>query len=1335
MNSKTKSTLLLVLLTITLIICSTLVLTILANKSEENITYAEWTGQGTGTAADPYLIGTKAELEKFRNIVNGTGETQNTSACARLIADINLEGSNSNRWTPIGEVVAVVNEDKLYAMPTDTGNYLGTFDGNGHTISGLYVKKLSDGPEDVKGYTGLFGAIGTTGKVKNLTVSGTSLAHIKAGGIAAANKGIIELCTSNVSIVSDNEHSGGIAATTSETSIISKCVNKGSINANSYAGGLVGYNQGLIENSYNIGSISSDEGCNGGISADNTSSSIVRYCHNQSKVKQDEGGGIASYNDDGNSIVNCYCKDNSPYSIEAGSITTNRLSAAQFKDKANFTNWDFENTWEMGANYPILRNSADKKVIKFDTISFNGAEEYANQSNVTTSYSKTIEDNALKFTIANNSSVTFSIALTTYYDFHFANINLKSQGSGIKVSYEYNECEYKEGEILADNEYQDFPIYFSKGSGSYKSLTIKFKNESGESRDLYIKSIDTYWIGNPYVITIVAEGATDPGAGKFYAAYGLGYFRDAQLTERVESGYGTDGVYVQMPKKTGYRLINTCTQLNDGDAILGTNGSLMNAVSGNYRYFTGDSNVYAYFQIHTGPVYLYPNGGAFADNEERHKLGDGNIDWGTTLPTVTDLPTKDGYDFDGFYDAETGGTQYIGADGVCVKTWDKERGGWSTNLYAQYTAQGAQTKVDPQTPTGIEAAYGQTLDKVALPKDWAWVDGTQEVGTFGEHTFKANYTPTGDDANVYKAKSNVDITVNVKWILVDPTQSEVKVTIKDGDDSYDINITIKVEVETKIQEKQNEYNITLGKNENIAGIYGVKLLRKTIVGGQEIFEEIQPSDIKDGAKIQATMAIPESAKGQNFKVLHIHSAEDIQEIAYTLSADGNYITIETDKLSDFAFVVDAKPSHGFCVGWVVFTFMILELLATAVYVIVRYHLLDEIVKKCKLECLFEKVDLMTLIGLCVSGALFLCALIILCCHICAISIISFVLALLICLAFTYFFLNDKGIIDKLLKKQPKVEEEVKEEPVQEEKQEETAENVEAAAEAEIESEKEETIEAIEAKEAAHEALTLKDSLVLAKATTSSHTFSKKYVADYLRTKDIVEVNERENYTKTGLPLADTHYVDGKDGKKCFAYVYETEGSIILLAKMNDDYAQKLQEKHSQINKSAFPKQKNTWYSLIIDDTYTKEEFEGILDELIGEVKEDAGVSLKESIALAKASTAHSFTKAYVCEYLKDRKEVELNTRENCTKTGLPLADTHYVEKDGKKICFAYVYEIEGTMILLAKMNTQYANELKKKHPQVNLSAFPKQKDTWYSLIIDDTYTKEEFEKILDDISK
>lgn len=1019
-----------ILLSIALI--AALLIGIMAISSAFSNTELAYASTGTGTASDPFLVSTRADLE---DISSGLDK------CYKLTKDIYLGGSSSP-WTPID------------------GQFTGTLDGDGHKITGLYVSSTSN-------QQGLFRYI-QNGTVMNLTIDGsiTTLGG-KVGGIAGECNGAhIISCQNNVNITG-NYNLGGICGY-SVDSVIEKCFNTGNIlavnDSNADAGGIVGAfykgsSSASISNCYNIGTISSSgtqgERYLGGIAGDIGVNTSISYCHNMGSLSgtpSDKAGYITGAVLSGSTVTlanNYYLGKGTAINgvgrinnVEQTADVAGRfetLSESDFANQSKFSSWDFINTWEMrtigSKTYPMLKDYSNNLVVRYDDISCTG-DTFESNNNITTSSSYTLDNGDLKFTIENNYSVTIRIALTSTYDFHLAEFMLKSQGSGIKVSYDYLGYESSPVEIGASNDYQDVSVYLNnKGTNKYAGLSIKFKNESGENRDLYIKSIDTYWIGNPYVITIVAEGATDLGAGKFYAAYGLGYFRDAQLKERVESGYGTDGVYVQMPKKTGYRLINTCTQLNDGDAILGTNGSLMNAVSGNYRYFTEDSNVYSYFRIHTGPIYLYPNGGAFADNEERHKLGEGDIDWGTTLPTVTDLPSKAGYDFAGFFDAETGGTKYIGADGVCVKTWDKEAGGWSTNLYAQYTVSGSdptpQEKVDPQTPTGIEAAYGQILDKVALPKDWSWVDGTQNVGTFGEHIFKANYTPTGDDANTYNAKTNVDITVNVKWILVDPTQDEVSITIKGGDDSYDINITVKVEVQTKIQEKQNEYNITLSNNEKIAGIYGVKLLRKTIVSGQEVLEEIQPSDIKEGAKIQAVMKIPESAKGKTFKVLHIHSAEDIQEIAYTLSADGNSITIETDKLSDFAFVVEENPSHGFCIGWVVFIFMILELLATAVYVIVRYHLLDEVVKKCKLECLFDKLDLLTLIGLCVAGGIFLFALIALCVHQCAVTIISFIFTFIICGGFTYFFLNDKGIIDKLLKKQPKVEdkkEEVKDEP-------------------------------------------------------------------------------------------------------------------------------------------------------------------------------------------------------------------------------------------------------------------------------------------------------------------
>ena len=79
----------------------------------------------------------------------------------------------------------------------------------------------------------------------------------------------------------------------------------------------------------------------------------------------------------------------------------------------------------------------------------------------------------------------------------------------------------------------------------------------------------------------------------------------------------------------------------------------------------------------------------------------------------------------------------------------------------------AKANPTANAPTGLTATYGQTLANVTLTNPtgntagtWAWVDaGTTSVGNVGEHTFKANFTPT--DTTNYNSKTNVDVTVTV----------------------------------------------------------------------------------------------------------------------------------------------------------------------------------------------------------------------------------------------------------------------------------------------------------------------------------------------------------------------------------------------------------------------------------------------------------------------------------------------------------------------------------------------------------------------------------------------
>ena len=198
---------------------------------------------GSGTETDPYQIGTADQLKLFRDIVNGAGgQTQNRGACAVLTAAIDL---NNEPWTPIGNFTE---GNQIY--------YEGTFDGNGHTISGLNVTG------DFQ-YAGLFGVV-TGGTIKNLTVAGNvspSIIQCGAGGIVgrASDAAKIENCSNHCSVTGRNSSIiGGISGYNVDGAKIIDCYNVGTISGTfaQGAGGIAGHNAGTISNCYNVGTVS-----------------------------------------------------------------------------------------------------------------------------------------------------------------------------------------------------------------------------------------------------------------------------------------------------------------------------------------------------------------------------------------------------------------------------------------------------------------------------------------------------------------------------------------------------------------------------------------------------------------------------------------------------------------------------------------------------------------------------------------------------------------------------------------------------------------------------------------------------------------------------------------------------------------------------------------------------------------------------------------------------------------------------------------------------------------------------------------------------------------------
>ena len=200
---------------------------------------------GSGTETDPYQISTAEQLKLFRDIVNGAGgQTQNRGAYAVLTANIDL---NNEPWTPIGNYTE---GNQIY--------YEGTFDGGGHTISGLNVTGKFR-------YVSLFGAV-KGGTIKNLTVAG-NVSHnynwtgldCHVGGIVggALDAATIENCSNNCSVTGGSgDFIGGIAGSNIDNARIIDCYNVGTITGTIYGtGGVTGFNMGTISNCYNVGTV------------------------------------------------------------------------------------------------------------------------------------------------------------------------------------------------------------------------------------------------------------------------------------------------------------------------------------------------------------------------------------------------------------------------------------------------------------------------------------------------------------------------------------------------------------------------------------------------------------------------------------------------------------------------------------------------------------------------------------------------------------------------------------------------------------------------------------------------------------------------------------------------------------------------------------------------------------------------------------------------------------------------------------------------------------------------------------------------------------------------
>ncbi len=266
-----------------------------------------------------YEISNASQLYWFAALVNGTlnGVKQDTDADAILTNDIvvnqdvltkqgalNGDGSAFTEWAPIGA--------------SSSAKYQGIFDGNGYTISGLYVN------DTALNWAGFVSMTDTNAIVQNLTIADSYFLNDGyAGAVCGDNDGDIINCHADAA-VTGYSNVGGICGNNAGTILNSS--SEGIVNGSREVGGIVGYlTSGAVINCYHTGTANASNYGVGGIVGE-ISNGSVDNCFNNGMLSSVNGsvGGICG-EANRNTVTNSYYLADDSYNSALGTA----MSAAQ----------------------------------------------------------------------------------------------------------------------------------------------------------------------------------------------------------------------------------------------------------------------------------------------------------------------------------------------------------------------------------------------------------------------------------------------------------------------------------------------------------------------------------------------------------------------------------------------------------------------------------------------------------------------------------------------------------------------------------------------------------------------------------------------------------------------------------------------------------------------------------------------------------------------------------------------------------------------------------------------------------------------------------------------
>jgi len=279
-----------------------------------------------------FTIRTAEELAGLARLVNGTYNMSGKTV--KLGNDIAL--NDTTGWRDWATSNAGLEQWTVIGIGT-LESFQGTFDGDGHVISGIYINSESD-------YQGLFGNFGYWGgTIKNL---GVVASHIKGGNCVGSlvgyNNGggaiINSYATGNVK---GSSYVGGLVGGNWGT--ITNSYATWNVSGTTYVGGLVGYNyeRGTIADSYAIVNVEGSYVV-GGLVGQNWGTITNSYATGNVKGSSYVGG-LAGGNN--SLITNSYYNTQTTGQSDAGK--GEGRTTAQMQSKSNYNGWSFDEIWDI----------------------------------------------------------------------------------------------------------------------------------------------------------------------------------------------------------------------------------------------------------------------------------------------------------------------------------------------------------------------------------------------------------------------------------------------------------------------------------------------------------------------------------------------------------------------------------------------------------------------------------------------------------------------------------------------------------------------------------------------------------------------------------------------------------------------------------------------------------------------------------------------------------------------------------------------------------------------------------------------------------------------------